>query len=452
MKTLKLSIALIICAAAVSSCKDDAMVSASDAERTGISRAPQHGDYSWYIISPDEAIDMVVKDLEKSGGEFVKKQISHVEPVMIEGIKHLINPELFENDFIAASDPAFYIVHFKEEGYALVNPDKFFGGNIVVSAQTKGKIAAEEFYKLEPSDGDITLDEWLEYDAYMAKLPGQGSQDPPIPTPKQWLEEMMKGKKSFIKWWDDHYDKMKTDLSGFKITKRSTPNDIITNLTGSGESLVTYNWKVVEDNNTHPDLFMSSNSPLNSYHPNYQMGTAAPTLLNFIGFFGGTSTFLFGQTGSWALIKNNGYFTAPAPFWAYEIDQYCTTAYNVCDENGNSGGTMTVKDSPNKALMFLQENGYPSAELKTYACSARNWYNGAISDILKSGKPLVIFTLLNTAALAHREVIEEELKFNPYINDYQYSYRSWIHYFTGDGREYKILNSTLSNRMSYIVY
>ena len=113
---------------------------------------------------------------------------------------------------------------------------------------------------------------------------------------------------------------------------------------------------------------------------------------------------------------------------------------------------ITVKDSPNKALMFLQENGYPSAELKAYTCSTRNWYNGAISDILKSGKPVVIFTLLNTAALAHREVIEEELKLNPYINDYQYSYRSWIYYYTGDGHTVKSENSYLNNKMSYITY
>ena len=116
---------------------------------------------------------------------------------------------------------------------------------------------------------------------------------------------------------------------------------------------------------------------------------------------------------------------------------------------------ITKKDSPNKALMCLQEEGgYPSAELKTYTCSARNWYNGAVSDILKSGKPLVIFTHLNTAALAYREVIEEELKFNPdpYINAFQYSYGSKIYYYTGDGGDTWRLNYELNNRMSYIAY
>ena len=107
----------MICAMVVSSCKDKVLIPAQDAEHTGIFRSPSSGKYSEYIISPEKAIEMVANDLKRSGSEFAGKQISHVETVIIEGIRQMLSEDLFEEDFILLSAPAFYIVHLKNEGY-----------------------------------------------------------------------------------------------------------------------------------------------------------------------------------------------------------------------------------------------------------------------------------------------------------------------------------------------
>jgi len=145
MKTLKFFAALTICAMLVSSCKDDSMVSALDAEQVIARTSGNSGMYSDYILSESEAIAMVANDLKQSGGEFAKKHISHVEPVIQEYLMELYDPEMVEEDLMRATDPAFYLMHFNGGGFAVFYPDKRLGVAIL-HAQTAGSVTAEDFY------------------------------------------------------------------------------------------------------------------------------------------------------------------------------------------------------------------------------------------------------------------------------------------------------------------
>jgi len=445
----------------LSSCnKDDVTVPASDAGKGVVARAAGNGgSYSDYIITPQEAMDMVANDLKKSGGEFAKKQVESVEPVIISGIQQLLDPELFDCGLIVASDPAFYIVHFqKDDGYVLLNPDKIFGGPTIVSVQTEGTISADDFYNFKLTDV-VSLEDWLDQDAQMSKLPVIWSQGDVW----TWINKHSSFGDFGIDWWHKYYDdlyEINTDIA-IKLLGMHTADVMTVFRRSSGSSnlpIITVDsteWTTIKDNNIPSELLllMSSNSALNSYVSNYQMGSAAPTILNFIGFFGGTTT-LFGQTGNWSAIKND-YSTAPAPYWAWSIDQYCSYNTQICNEDGNCA-PMVVKDSPTRALMFLQSNGYPNAEMKIYSCSGDQQMNGAISNIIASQRPVIIFTKFNGVALAYREEVQEKtisctISYSP-VTFVQSFYRSRISYYTGNGEDRKSINSYFNNTMSYIAY
>ena len=377
MKKIHFSIALIICAIVVSSCKDDAgLTSALDAEKAGVFRAPG-GKYSDYIISPEEAMDMVANDLKKSGGEFAKKRITGAEPVILGKITVNMKgwEDLYEQGYFKSEDPAFYIVHFETDGgFAIVFPDKDLGVS-VLHAQTFESTSAEEGYKAAAS--------------YTPTPPVIDPDDP------WWLEGSINpsgGKK--LKDWV--LDAVLNNIHSLGIeainypdpyTFRENPNG------NNGGSYTDPTWSSLQTNTCPADFWVTSGYPLNAHQQGYDLGMIAPVVTEFLGFFGGEKTY-FGQAGNWTAIiptLKSGQVDDVAAYWAYKFSDYCRV---------HDAGLDYFKYVP---LLLKNECGFGTVAPKTYIYDRWQYENTELSQLIKNGKPVIVYT--NVPALAYKEEI-----------------------------------------------
>ncbi|MDR0830756.1 MAG: hypothetical protein LBN95_11700, partial [Prevotellaceae bacterium] len=103
-----------------------------------------NGGYSDYILSEQDAIALVKKDLQNAGGEFAKKTVAGVEPILFSDFEDSEKEflELQQENIIKLSNPALYIVSLQDGGFALVFPDRDFGVS-VIHAQTSGSASVD---------------------------------------------------------------------------------------------------------------------------------------------------------------------------------------------------------------------------------------------------------------------------------------------------------------------
>ena len=385
MKPLKFFIALTVCATVMASCNKNAMLnSAQDAEQKGIARSPG-GKYSDYIISLQEAMDMVADDLKESGGKFAQKQVSYAQPVILGEIT--VNMEvwdmIFEKELFKREDPAFYIVHFEgeEEGFGIVFPDKRLGAEIM-HVQTFGDMSAEDLYNAAEVYEGI-------------KPPGM---DPNYPTNPDWHG------KTAIDWLVDNQvgyihsigeDIAQDDYKNLKLD----PNGIH----GNDEWDYWYhtNWQTIKTNDSQANFWVASGFPLNYYavqqFQGYNLGMIAPTVTEFLGFFGGEKTY-FGTTGNWDEIisdLNSYQVNSVAGYWAYEISNFCRvyTSFEPVESFGRI------------VPLLKNECGYSSANIQLYTYDMYQMENTDLSKILKDKKPVIISC--GVPALAYKEDIEQ---------------------------------------------
>ena len=430
MKTLKFFAALTICAMLVSSCKDDVMGSVLDAEQV-IARTPGNsGMYSDYIMSESEAIAMVANDLKNSGGEFAKKQISHVEPVMHEHFMDLYDPEIAESGFVEATDPLFYIVHFKDGGFSIVQPDSRLGAEILY-AQTFYTISCEDFYRgvyREP----VALDK----DSLLCFIPppiGDGFEDPDTIIPRPY--------------WDNALLQIVNDFKkrlGEILEKYSYP---------SFKYDASAPWVTYEIHTANTQFFLKSGAPLNPYQDR-KLGAIAPAVIGFLGYLGEPYT-MFAQTGSWDWLKQNffdfGNTLFPLPYWAYEISRECKA--DIIQPLYRYIGDF------DKVTPLLNDLGVPS-ERKVYNNYDRTRIdNSRLTELLRAGKPVLVHHDNKTGLAFQEEMQVKEIYWrglNDAIMSTIYEYRSKIIFKVSledrVGEAYAITSTKLNNNFYYIVY
>jgi len=363
MKTFKISSALIICAMIVSSCKDGGVNPALDAEQQGISRTPMSGNYSEYIISPDEAMDMVAKDLYESGGEFAKKQIADIEPLLYSDFEFELQyfEELQELGIIEMSDPMMYIVRFVDGGYALMTTDRDFGVEIF-HIQTGGEITKDEATAPSKAPTGGFNSAWAELVIANFKY-------------KFGLME------EFILEWGDRW------------RLRHAPVDPFYRPTSWTEWA--NNWQNYQHNITNP---APSFFALNYYGT---WGTLTSAVLEFLGYFENPSNF-FGISGNWSAIKSwhGGINNHPAADWAWAIQDYC----NVTDFS--------------KVRNFLVNEcsgQYPNARILQLTHDYDVKESGEISELLIGNKP-VIAQYGNEIVLIYQEYLQKDLEYHYVVN------------------------------------
>ena len=437
MKTLKFFIALTVCATVMVSCTKDAMLdSAQDAEQRGIARSPG-GKYSDYIITPEEAMNMVDKDLQESGGEFAKKQVSHVEPVMNEVFMELYSqkvPLMIEMDLIKSTDPMLYIVHFEDEGFAIVQPDSRLGAEIM-SAQTFYTISCEDFYR-NANTGPMVPNE----DSLLCFCGVDNIQPPkPVKPPNLfWDESTSQIIALILRIWQDVIDR------GFgnptNIYDTSAP------------------WYTTKTHTANTQFFLKAGAPLNTTQ-GYYLGMISPAVIGFLGYKEMPNT-MFGQTGDWTYIKQGfwlypAFATPPVGFWADKISKACK-ADAMHPLYGYVGDF-------NKVTPLLNELGFPCTK-KRYS----NFYygdydytqidNSQLTALIRAGSPVLVYHN-GTVGLAFKEDIKvKEIYWrglNNVILSTIYHYKSKIYYkvsLEDKVDEKYVYTDAANNNLYYIAY
>ena len=314
----------------LSSCKDESVIPAQDAERGVIAKVPGGGNYSEYIITPKEAIDMVAKDLKELGGKFAKKQVKDVEPLLFSDFEFELEyfEKLEELGAIKVSDPMVYIVRFVEGGYALMTCDKDFGVEIL-HVQTGGEIT---------KDDATTLSNNIWANSTVSYFKGQFV---------LW--------EKFIFEWGDMW------------RLRHAPIDPFYRPTSWNEWA--NDWQVYQHNRTNPSI-----SYFALGHYGYDYLYLAPAVLEFLGYFENPSTF-FGISGDWSVIKSwNGIGNAPADDWARKITFYC----NIID-------FFKIKDF----LLNECSGQYPNARNLQLIHDYNVKKSGELSGLINDNKPVI---------------------------------------------------------------
>jgi len=360
MKHLHFFFATVILVASLglSSCKDSSMLPAPDAEQAGIARAPV-GKYSEYIISPDEAIDIVANDLKQSGGVFAQKRIADIEPLLFSDFEFDFN-NLQELGAIKVSDPLIYIVRFEKGGYALMTCDKDFGVE-VFHVQT---------------GGDITQDE--------------------ITTPSKlfWANSIVANFMYKFGLWEEFIHKW-----GFEWRFRHAPYNLFDRPSSWTEWA--NNWQVYKYNGTNPvpNFLVMSTDFLESYGP---LGTLACTVLEFLGYHKKPSI-LFGIQGDWNNIFSYTYhigYGYPAAQWAFQIENYC-----------NYGDFSKIKNF----LLNECSGEYPNARILELIHDYNVEESGELSDLLINNKPVIV-KFGNKIWFVHEEYLRKDLEYLYVVN------------------------------------
>ena len=366
----------------LASCNKYAMLnSAQDAEHGVIARSPMGGDYSDYIITPEEALIMVANDLIQSGGEFARKQVDYVEPLLFSDFEFELGyfEELERLDIIKMSDPLAYIVYFDDDGYALMTCDKDFGVEIM-HVQTGGTITKDE-----ATTPLITLGYPEGYeDPYNSGI-----------HPHLWADLLVARFKEQYGW------KEVLILNNFQWRFKYCDD------CGGGSHISTYvgfanEWATYHKDSVKTSFWLTAGE-LNEFGT---IGTLAPAVLEFLGYFENPST-LFGITGNWSAIKS-WHSTTPAPQWAWEIQNYCTIALPGGLQTGTIFGFA-------KNFLVNECNGYySSADVVQLIHDEDNPSSGAITDKIAEGKPVLV-NFNSKTGLAHKEWLQKDLQYTFYF-------------------------------------
>ncbi|MDR1544167.1 MAG: hypothetical protein LBS50_07165 [Prevotellaceae bacterium] len=412
--------------------KDEVLSSAQSAEQASIARAPSNAKYSDYILTPNEVCEFVTKDLQNSGGKFAKKQVDYAEPILFSDFKldsaFIKFKELQDSGIIKMTDPAIYIVHFKNEGYSVVFPDKRLG-EIIIHSQTLGDIAAADFHKAADKNTTYT---------------------PLIPRIHWELDYMLP--ECDYKLIEELMSWLHTTLMSNLLEKptqfKHAPN--ASGGGGGGFPSAWSGWYTTQDNAIVDPYIVTDVDALNSWQPNYNLGTLAIAVFEFLGHFEISNNY-FNLPCNWAAIKGNE-STVPAPELTCKISQHCRMYQHTAN------GVIPFDDF-GKALNILS-NDFPNAKLQrlAYIDELTPVYDN-LTHIIEMHNP-VIMLYTGNYGLAYRE----ELLQNDY-NQYDQSgnviqtlcsiYDSRIHYGISSSdkinRE-KTLRSASKNAFYYIAY
>jgi len=420
MKKLKFFIALTVCATVMVSCTKDTMLnSAQDAEHGVIARSPG-GIYSDYIITPEEAMNMVDKDLQESGGEFAQKHTDYVEPLLFSDFEFELKyfEDLAELDIIKMSDPLAYIVYFDDDGYALMTCDKDFGVEIL-HVQTGGTIA-----KNEAVTSSILCGYPPGYESpYHSGIFPHFWADLLVEQFKQqygWKEEII------IKWSDLWRMAQDPNWSG-------GPSNV--ELFGS--------YQTYQTNEVQTSFWLSAGYPLNQYGT---LGTLAPAVLELLGYHEYVNT-IFGITGNWSAIKS-WHGTAPAPQWAWDIQNYC---YSGITPIGGTPGPFSLA----KHFLSTQCVQYQNAKIVELVHDDNSPSSGNITDLIAYGNPVLV-RYSSTYGLAYKEELQESFGYWSYTNlpsRVRYSSKIWYNVSLQDKVETcKTVRHALEGVFHYIAY
>ncbi|MDR0829634.1 MAG: hypothetical protein LBN95_05945 [Prevotellaceae bacterium] len=364
--------------------------------------------YSDYILSEADAVALVEKDLQNAGGEFAKKTVAKIEPILFSDFKKSEKEflKLQQENIIKLSNPALYIVSLQDGGFALVFPDKDFGVS-VIHAQTRGETSKEEVCGVLPNNPNDP--EYLNFNYWGDRLEG-------------WVLTLFLNRIVIA-----------IDKDGMRIRRDDTI------IPGGVVSLVPGNWHTVE-NGLHTVVvnnFWGTGAPLNSYAAtqNVVLNPIAPTVLEFLAFFENPTSLLGINNINWVNVRA---YTASsvAPQLAFNINQYCGNSFSMAAnllKNGCSGYY------PNAAV--VQYNGYDMYQQPT--------------NIVSANRPVIIY-FNNEPALAYQEDVQ--------VRDWHwsgggvvdfYEYKSVIYYkisTSDDAIPAHTENSLLNGNMSYIAY
>jgi hypothetical protein len=319
--------------------------------------------YSSYILKYDEVCSFVLKDLARSGGEFAKKQIASAEPILFSDFEFALEDlqTLQEEQIIEIKDPAFYLVHFKDGGYAIVFPDKDFGVTII-HAQTEGETSKEEICEAPPVPGG---DPWAEPEDMFA--------------PHYWRDKMI----AWVMYLYHRQMHLYDEEHGWEYYIHLIRNPT----TGPGEDNPWSQWYVTNTNEVPTSFFVSAGYPLNQHPEDYTLSTLAPAMIEFLGFFEQPST-LFNVEGDWSAIKSD-HGSYPAPEWALKINTYCfpSTTYGYFSSN------FSAHFSRAKDFLLLECGGnYPNANILQLAPNDFSApVTDTLSDIIASRKPVLVW-------------------------------------------------------------
>jgi len=408
----------------LSSCKNDGLISAQDAEQMGIARSPVSSNYSDYIISPDDAMDMVADDLKQSGGEFAKKQIADIEPLLYSDFEFELQyfEELQELGIIEMSDPMIYIVRFVDGGYALMTADRDFGVEIF-HVQTGGEITKDE--AISPSQSP--------------SIPSGYSVPYPDMSLNYWANLMVALVKEKYGWKEPHITKW-GDRWRLEWANGNWGNGPINIPYWSG-------YTKYDENLVPTSFWVSAGAPLNQYGA---LGTLAPAMLEFLGYHEDVNT-LFNISGNWSAIKS-WHGTAPAPQWTWDIHNYCKiTDINTQVTYFNYLGLA-------KDFLLTQCSGaYPNTSIVPLVHNDNSPASGAITELIANNKPVLV-QFGGVAGLAYKEdlLIDTErwsLTQNP-TGNVRYSSRIWYRVSTTDPQpvDFKTIRHSFQGAFYYIAY
>ncbi|MDR0830223.1 MAG: hypothetical protein LBN95_08975 [Prevotellaceae bacterium] len=393
-------------------------------------KATANGGYSDYILSEADAIALVEKDLQNAGGEFAKKTVANIEPILFSDFEDSEKGflELQQAEIIKLSDPALYIVSLQDGGFALVFPDKDFGVS-VIHAQTTGEMSQD--------------------DVQYANIERPSKPGNPYPSDRT-LAAIKQAEDFIMKLFREH-----TVIPTFlDITGNGYDNDknryiIVGKRTGSGSmpSIKYGDWETVEGgvhlvavNNIwgtgYPlDIYaatQSTNIPINgsTSTPNIVLKSIAPTVLEFFAFFEYPNSLLGINNIDWTDIKLHT-ASSVAPQLAYKINQYLFSPTN---------------------LLRMECGGiFSNAVYQQYVYNASQ-----PTHIVSANHPVIIFIdNNNTPALAYKEEVQRRectYKHNLSTVSY-YEYQSKIHYYVSSLSGYdEVFTDTSLNTFYYISY
>lgn len=357
-------------------------------------RTPQSPEYSDYIISPEEAIALAMKDAELNDLWDRTPSFESIETVIVEDLLeeyNMLNNDtintLFENGIMMLDDPAYYIVNFAEGGYAVVLPNR----NLDVTIPHTQNYDSEPSYIITPPIG-----------TFGTGIPGYD----PIP----WLPADKAGDRA---GWVDWAMNIAKALYEYD-------NDITGDIPPA-RHVVYSAWEPVNALATNANFFPEKQNFNNPEAAS--LGKCWQVLFSFLGFWENPNT-LFGQTGDWATIKND-INTDPALYWAMEITNYCEiplpNGYHI--------------ENPYRMFSFLIDEcsgAYPNASIHLLGYDKTTNYSD-ISHLLSENKPVIMIKNLQPF-LAKWEIIYERIVTtycgNEVLNQHQ-EYKSEIRLFRG---------------------
>lgn len=323
-------------------------------------RAPQNGDYSEYIISPEEAKALVSKEAEQWG---LSSDVEYksVETVIVGDI--LAEYYMLDNDTIKVlleygimsfSDPAFYILNFTKGGYAMVLPNKKMGVGIV----------HVQNYDIEQSN---------------TPSPNYPSiwNIPNIPNIDtiSWTPPSKFIRDKWVRWVLSGRSKDKPKVSEYELTV----NPDFQNGGSGGSTCEEFSTWVPKDSFELATTFYPKAEDFNMQDID-SLDRCWQVMFSFLGFWENPSM-IFEQTGDWVTIKND-INTDPAPYWAKNMDKYFKIPWI----------NHSYAESFYRMLVFLRDecNGaYPNVSLERYIYKERTKYSD-ISFMLRWGKPVIV--------------------------------------------------------------